>query len=39
MITGEPTERARLRFNPQFETMFGVQIATNQIEEGIAGKF
>jgi len=35
LLKGDPTERARMRFNPELERCYGVQIATNKIEEGV----
>jgi tRNA-dihydrouridine synthase 3 len=34
LLKGNPVERARLRRHPS-EKLFGVQIATNQIQEGV----
>ena len=36
LLKGDPTERARMRFNAELEQSYGVQIATNKIEEGVA---
>ena len=36
LLKGDPIEKARLRHNADLEHAFGVQIATNKIEEGVA---